>query len=110
MIYIPNIIKAYKKLAAGVEVVPKIGERTLLYWQGRGDGTKEAFEINGQMVIPDADGVAYLSAGQAAKFFGFDTAIAAARVKAIEECLLKFGSGSSLTIYQRIEALIGANK
>lgn len=50
---------------------PKKDQRITLHWQGRVDGTNEGFEINGMLGIPDSEGVTYITAAQAAEFFGF---------------------------------------
>lgn len=52
-------------------VKPTKDQRIVLNWQGRVDGTVEAFEMNGMMFIGDPEGVTYITREQAAEFFGF---------------------------------------
>lgn len=52
------------------EALPQKDQRITLLWQGRVDGTVEAFEINGMLAIPDAEGVTYLTREQSVEFFG----------------------------------------
>jgi len=48
---------------------PEKGAKITLNLQGQTDGTVEACEINGQLMIPTEEGAVYLSAEQAIHFF-----------------------------------------
>jgi len=66
-------VQAAQPEAVG-EQRPRKDQRIVLNWQGRVDGTVEAFEINGMMCIGDPEGVTYITREQAAEFFGFAAA------------------------------------
>lgn len=61
---------------------PAEGKKIDLMFQGRVDGSVEAFEVNGMLVIPAEDGVVYVTREQARDFFGL---IDPARGHAIED-------------------------
>lgn len=53
---------------------PELPKTITLNWQGRVDGTVEAFRVNGMMAIPEPTGVIYVTEKQSAEFFGIDLA------------------------------------
>lgn len=59
------------KVNSGEHDLPRRDQKINLMYQGRCDGTVEAFEINGMMVIGhDENGVVYVTRDNAKEFFG----------------------------------------
>ncbi len=66
-----GILKSTPHYHAKMQFLDRSKEKVVtLLWQGKCDGTVEAFEVNGMMTIPSSEGVTYVQREDAVKFFG----------------------------------------